>query len=77
MTDIQLTLQDLEKKGQEIYESKLKQYLEKEHFGKYVAIEVESGDYFFLLTQENTGSFAIKAAVIAETAVKAININSR
>lgn len=46
MTDIQFTLQDLEKKGQEIYETKLKEQLEKEHLGKYVAIEVESGDHF-------------------------------
>ena len=46
MIDIQYTLQDLEKKGQEIYESKLKEPLEKKHFGKYVAIDIESEDYF-------------------------------
>lgn len=46
MTDIQFTLQDLEKKGQELYETKLRKKLEKKHFGKYVAIEIESGDYF-------------------------------
>ena len=52
MTDIQYTLQDLEKKGQEIYENKLKEKLEKEHVGKYVAVEVESGDYFVADTLE-------------------------
>lgn len=41
-----LTPQEVEQKGQEIYEGKLKDQLEKEHLGKYVAIDVETEEYF-------------------------------
>ena len=37
--------QEVEKKGQEIY-NQLKETLEKEHFGKFVTIDVVSGEYF-------------------------------
>lgn len=46
MSDLFMTPQDVEKKGQLIYEQKLKDKLERKHFGKYVAIEVHSGGYF-------------------------------
>ena len=41
-----LTPQEIERKGQEIYEQKLKEQLEKEHLGKYVAIDIETEEYF-------------------------------
>ena len=35
------------KKGEEIYEKKLKRKLEKSHRGKIIVIDVDSGDYFW------------------------------
>lgn len=46
MDNATLTPQEVEKKGQEIYEQKLKGKLENESFGKYVAIDVETEGYF-------------------------------
>lgn len=39
-------LQEIQRKGQEIYETSLKNKLEPKEVGRYVVIEVESGDYF-------------------------------
>ena len=36
----------LARKGYKIYQKQLKSILEPEHLGEYVAIEVDSGDYF-------------------------------
>jgi hypothetical protein len=38
--------QRLARKGERIYRTRLKRLLEPQHNGQYVAIEVESGDYF-------------------------------
>ena len=37
---------EIARKGEEIYEKKLKDKIEKDYFGKIVAIEVDSGEYF-------------------------------
>jgi hypothetical protein len=37
----------LAKKGKEYYEQHLKDRLEKEYRGKIIAIDIDSGDYFF------------------------------
>lgn len=37
--------------GEQIYQNELKEKLEKENVGKFVAIEVESKDYFIGVTQ--------------------------
>ncbi|MEM2803774.1 MAG: hypothetical protein QXJ05_06260 [Nitrososphaerota archaeon] len=39
-------VQSLEEVGERLYRTKLRRLLEKAHHGEYVAIEVESGDYF-------------------------------
>ncbi len=39
-------MQRLARHGERLYRAKLKKILEPEHSGEYVAIEVESGDYF-------------------------------
>jgi hypothetical protein len=36
----------LEEKGERLYRTRLRRLLEQAHHGEYVAIEVESGDYF-------------------------------
>ncbi len=36
----------LEAEGERLYRTRLRRLLEKTHHGQYVAIEVESGDYF-------------------------------
>lgn len=41
-----LEVQAHARKGQQLYDNKLRAELEKEHPGKYVAIDVESGEYF-------------------------------
>ncbi len=46
MDNTTLIPQEVEKKGQEIYEQKLKDKLEKESLGEYVAIDVETEEYF-------------------------------
>jgi hypothetical protein len=38
--------QSLEENGECLYQTRLRQFLEKAHYGEYAAIEVESGDYF-------------------------------
>ena len=43
---ISINPSELSRKGEEIYQNELKGKLEKEHIGKFVAIEVESKDYF-------------------------------
>ena len=37
---------EIARKGEEIYQTKFKEKLEKNYFGKFVAIEVDSGEYF-------------------------------
>lgn len=39
-------IDEIAKKGQELYDTKLKTKLEKRFYGKYAAIDVESGEYF-------------------------------
>ncbi len=39
-------VKSLEVKGERIYRTRLKALLEPAHIGEFVAIEVESGDYF-------------------------------
>lgn len=41
-----LSLQEIEKKGKEIYETQFKEKLEPEKNGRYLVLEVESGEYF-------------------------------
>jgi hypothetical protein len=45
-TENALTTDQVAAKGQKIYDEKLKGILEAENKGKFVVIEVESGDYF-------------------------------
>lgn len=49
---------DLVKRGQRFYDEQLKQKLESEHAGRYVAIEPESGRYFL----DDTGTGALVRA---------------
>src|SRR5437868_6356027 len=51
--------EDLVERGQAFYDEKLREELEPEHTGRYVAIEPESGRYFL----DDTGSGAINAAL--------------
>lgn len=46
MSNQQASLAEITKKGQEIYDEKLKNELEPEYNGKFVVIEVESEEYF-------------------------------
>jgi hypothetical protein len=46
MTNESLTPEQVAVKGERIYQEKLKTVLEPSEIGKFVAIEVESGDYF-------------------------------
>jgi hypothetical protein len=39
-------VRSLEAEGERLYRTRLRRLLEKDHYGEYVAIEVESGDYF-------------------------------
>jgi hypothetical protein len=39
-------LEDLARRGQQIYDERLRAELEKTHDGQFVAIEPDSGDYF-------------------------------
>ncbi|EKE21582.1 MAG: hypothetical protein ACD_7C00182G0001 [uncultured bacterium] len=48
---IPVNTQEIARKGEEIYQKELKEKLEKEYFGKFVAIEVEYGEYFLGETQ--------------------------
>ncbi len=48
---ISVNTQEIARKGEEIYQKELKEKLEKEYIGKFVAIEVESGEYFLGETQ--------------------------
>ncbi len=41
-----MTLKDRIKKASHIYEDQLRNKLERDHQGKIVAIEIDSGDYF-------------------------------
>lgn len=52
MNNYLLTPQEISQRGEKIYQEKLKKRLEKEHLGKYVAIEVQSEKYFMGLTLE-------------------------
>ena len=52
-------LDDLVERGQAFYDEHLKEELEPEHTGRYVAIEPESGRYFL----DDTGSGALNAAL--------------
>ena len=51
--------EDLVERGQAFYDEKLREELEPEHTGRYVAIEPDSGRYFL----DDTGSGALKAAL--------------
>lgn len=53
-------LRELSRKGEELYQSKLKDSLEKAHRGEFVAIEAESGDYFIDKTQIDAWQLAKK-----------------
>jgi len=44
--------EELIQKREKFYEEKLKDKLEKRHFGKFVAIEVDSGEFFIGETLE-------------------------
>jgi hypothetical protein len=55
---------DLAERGQRFYEEKLRQKLELECRGQYVAIEPESGRYF--LDDTGTGALAIALAEMPE-----------
>lgn len=57
MTNITPNTQEVIKKGNEIYEDK-KTELEPENNGKYITIEVNSGDYFIGDTREEAVSAA-------------------
>lgn len=46
MDNIQSPLEEITKKGQAIYETKLKNELERENLGKFVSIDVETQKYF-------------------------------
>lgn len=46
MNNQQISLTEITKKGQKIYDEKLKDSLEPESNGKFVVIEVESEEYF-------------------------------
>lgn len=43
---VEMELNELASRGEEIYKSRLRRILEPVHIGEFVAIEVESGDYF-------------------------------
>ena len=47
------SIDEIAKRGQEIYETKLKGKLEKKSSGKYVAIDVETGEFFIGDTLED------------------------
>ena len=53
--------EDLVERGQAFYDEQLKEKLEPEHTGRYVAIEPDSGRYFL----DDTGSGALNAALAA------------
>jgi hypothetical protein len=53
--------EDLVERGQAFYDEHLKEKLEPEHTGRYVAIEPDSGRYFL----DDTGSGALNAALDA------------
>ncbi|MEM4218121.1 MAG: hypothetical protein QXZ09_08865 [Candidatus Methanomethylicaceae archaeon] len=40
------SVKSLEARGEQIYRARLRALLEPDHIGEFVAIEVESGDYF-------------------------------
>ena len=46
MNNTTLTPQEVEKKVQELYKQKLRDKLETESLGKYIAIDVETEEYF-------------------------------
>jgi len=51
---------EIARKGEEIYQRELKAKFEKTHFGKYIAIEVDSGEYFLGENQIDVSSKAKK-----------------
>ncbi len=53
MNDQSLSLQEIEKRGQEIYDQELKDKLEPRYTGKFVAIDIDSKEYFIGDTLEN------------------------
>lgn len=57
---ISIDASELAKKGEEIYQKELKNKLEKDNYGKFVAIEVESKDYFLGETSIEASSKARK-----------------
>lgn len=53
-----INISELVKRGEDIYQQDLKQILEPEHNGKYVAIEPDSGQHFIGETKEEAVSKA-------------------
>ncbi len=39
------TTEDIARRGQELYEQKIRQVVEPEHEGRFLVVDVESGDY--------------------------------
>lgn len=48
----QVKIEEIAKKGEEIYQQELRNRLEPQESGKYVAIEIESKEYFIGRTKE-------------------------
>lgn len=51
---------EIARKGEEIYEKNLKDKIEKDYYGKFVAIEVETGKYFLGETLDEASNKAKK-----------------
>ena len=45
MAHTEYTPQEISARGKALYETKLKAQLEPEHIGKYLVIDIETGDY--------------------------------
>lgn len=55
-----INVQELTRKGEEIYQQEFKENLEQVHNGEYVAIEVESKQYYVGTTKEEAVAKAKK-----------------
>jgi hypothetical protein len=53
--------EELARKAEELYYSRLQEVLEREHLDDFVAIEPESGDYFLGKTLSEAGAAARRA----------------
>jgi hypothetical protein len=52
---------DVAEKARSLYDARLREDLEKSHFGEYVCIEPDSGDYFLGMTLDQAVNAAIDA----------------